>query len=109
MTTEEKIEIIKAFDEGKEIEIYLDGKWYDKGNNSFWDFRFNKYRVKPHPTRLEVANEFFEKTFGVKNAFDESNCIAHCCTPCSECVAYKDGGCDVENWWNTPCEKPKGE
>ena len=105
MTTEEKIEVIRAFDEGKEIEFYDGEEWCKKTTNS-WDFEFFEYRIKPQPTRLDAANEFWEKTFGVKNAFDESTCIMNCSTQCCKCVAYKNGeGCVVEKWWNAPCEK----
>ena len=99
MTTEEKIEVIRASDEGKEIEIYDEHyeKWRRKCTNEFWDFGIYKYRVKPIPTRLDVANEFFEKTFGVKNAFDEKSCVVNSSMPCDKCVAHKEGLCKSKN------------
>lgn len=102
MTTEEKIEVIKAFDEGKKIEIYDEhnGKWRMKAAGDFWDFDTNKYRVKPQPTRLEVANEFFEKAFGIKNEFDEHSCIGNGYITCAKCPAHKEGICKTEKWWN---------
>lgn len=104
MTIEEKIEVIKAFDEGREVEIYDEhygnGKWRMKTNGDFWDFDANKYRVKPQPTRLEVANDFFEKTFGIKNEFNNHTCIGNGYFPCTECEAHKEGLCKIEKWWN---------
>lgn len=112
MTTEEKIEVIRAFDEGKEVEIYNEyyDKWSKKDTRDFWDFKNNKYRVKPQPTRLDVANEFWEKTFGFKNAFNKEICInMESILDCVECEAYKNGECESESWWNTPYEEQKGE
>lgn len=47
MTTEEKIEVIKAFSEGKPVEIYTaSGEWETKVIDA-WDFKKCIYRVKP--------------------------------------------------------------
>mgnify|MGYP004681013961 CR=1 FL=1 len=55
MTTEEKIEVIKAYSEGKAIEIYskFSEKWLDK-TFDIWDFDMEEYRVKPN----EAAAKF---------------------------------------------------
>lgn len=48
MTTEEKIEIIKAFSEGKPIEVYNEDEdmWEAKIRDD-WDFEEGKYRKEP--------------------------------------------------------------
>lgn len=100
MTTEEKIEVIKAYDEGKDIEFY-DGEKWNKKTKSIWDFEFCEYRIKPQPTRLEVANQLWKDIFGFEN-FTSSSC------PCSKdyCDNCKIGGCsEMDDWWNTPYEK----
>ena len=47
MTTEEKLEVVKAYSEGKVIEIYskYSNEWLDK-KFDIWDFDTEKYRVK---------------------------------------------------------------
>ena len=57
MNNKEKIEIIQAFDEGKEIEIKLKQgfKWHKHPNPNFGfpDFNFvdYEYRIKPEPKK----------------------------------------------------------
>lgn len=108
MTTEEKIEIIRAFDEGKEVEFYVnvDEGWCKK-TRGVWDFEHTKYRIKPQPTRLEVANDFFEKTFGISGKFTKHSCLANNCEDCP--LKGQHPCCDVESWWNAPYEEPEIE
>ena len=47
MTLEEKIEVIKAFSEGKAVEIYTIHGWWEPKVQDVWDFEKCKYRVKP--------------------------------------------------------------
>jgi len=53
MTLEEKIEIIKAFSEGKPVEGCNKevGLWEDKVYD-IWDFDDCKYRIKPETTHF---------------------------------------------------------
>lgn len=112
MTLEEKIEVIRAFNEGKEIQVYDEHyeKWRRKCTDDFWDFNIYKYRVKPQPTiptRLEVANELYEKTFGIAGRFTKHTCIAQNCKDCP--LKEQHPCCDVESWWNAPYEEPEIE
>ena len=51
MTLEEKIEVIKAYAEGKAVEVYdkYSNEWFAKERNA-WDFDVYKYRIKPDET-----------------------------------------------------------
>ena len=51
MTLEEKIEVIRAYAEGKAVEVYdkYSNAWYPKLRD-FWDFEEQKYRIKPNET-----------------------------------------------------------
>lgn len=48
MTLEEKLEVIKAYAEGKPIEYFskFHNNWFDKIHN-IWDLEEGKYRIKP--------------------------------------------------------------
>ena len=51
MTREEvkaKLPIIEAFAEGKTIQFYEDGKWFDIYETDF-NYSTDKYRIKPEP------------------------------------------------------------
>ena len=106
--TEEFIKVMQAYMEGKRIECKENGSatWIEVSNPK-WYWGDFEYRVKPQPIRLDVANGFFEKTFGIKNAFTGNSCINH--FSCCDCAADKEGYCYSGSWWNTPCEEQKGE
>ena len=56
ITLEEKIEVIKAYSEGKVIEIYskYSNKWLDK-KFDIWDFDTEKYRIRlDHTFKFKV-------------------------------------------------------
>lgn len=49
MTTQEIIDVLKAYQEGKEIEfLQSDGRW-SKITNPLWDFHCYSFRIKPTP------------------------------------------------------------
>ena len=50
MTLEEKIKVIKAFSEGKSVEIYTIHGWWEPKVQDVWDFEKCKYRIKPEAT-----------------------------------------------------------
>lgn len=52
MTTEEKIEVMKAFTEGKQIQFlsHETNQWEDVRQYPLWDWPHYEYRVKPEPT-----------------------------------------------------------
>lgn len=54
-TIEEKIAVMTAFKEGKEIEFLDDGKWLLTSNPA-WDWAYRDYRVKPEPKYRPYAN-----------------------------------------------------
>lgn len=58
MTLEEKMKVIKAFSEGKAVEIYSEysEKWLDK-HFDVWDFEEQKYRIKPEETAKFKAGD----------------------------------------------------
>lgn len=119
MTIDEKIEILQAYKDGKEIEAKTkrqDENSWVKVEEPIWNFSSYDYRVKKNPTNhevtnklLEEANKLFEDAFGVKNYFriDDSNCpicygitcphMDNCDITCDKCVKwwheeYKGGG-----------------
>lgn len=51
MTLEEKIEVIRAYAEGKAVEVYdkYSDEWFAKEHNA-WDFDVYNYRIKPEET-----------------------------------------------------------
>ncbi|WP_103567454.1 hypothetical protein [Campylobacter concisus] len=51
MTLEEKLEVIKAYAEGKPIEYFskFHNNWFDKIHN-IWDLEEGRYRIKPKET-----------------------------------------------------------
>ena len=49
MTLKEKIEVIRAYDEGKEVQVLTPEGW-SYITNDIWDFKYNEYRVKPDET-----------------------------------------------------------
>ena len=46
MTTQEKIEVMKAYEDGKTIQAYSGFEWKNIRNPS-WDWAHNDYRIKP--------------------------------------------------------------
>lgn len=61
MTTQEKIAVMQAFADGKEIEYRSDGNWA-KVNYPSWNWAKYIYRVKPEPKLrpYKNSNEFFK-------------------------------------------------
>ena len=58
MTREEvkaKLPIIEAFAEGKTIQFYEDGKWFDIYETDF-NYSTDKYRIKPKPKYRPFKN-----------------------------------------------------
>ena len=58
MTREEvkaKLPIIQAFSEGKTIQFYEDGKWFDIYETDF-NYSTDKYRIKPEPKYRPFKN-----------------------------------------------------
>lgn len=51
MTLEEKLEVIKAYAEGKVVEVYTEdrGEGHAK-QHDIWDFEYSQYRIKPEET-----------------------------------------------------------
>ena len=51
MTLEEKIEVIKAYDEGKEVEVYTPYiAYWEPLKDDIWNFEIRLYRIKPKRT-----------------------------------------------------------
>ena len=77
MTTKEKIEVMKAYDEGKMIqyrekdgEIWVDWVW--KSSEPSWDWFHQEYRIKqyrPYVDTLEMIEDF-KKRFNIKVPLD---------------------------------------
>nr|DAR16494.1 MAG TPA: CarD protein [Caudoviricetes sp.] len=64
MTLEEKLEVIKAYAEGKPIEVYVKSinQWINKSENR-WDFEEGKYRIKPNEaTKFKVGDRLVYKS-----------------------------------------------
>lgn len=107
-TTKEMIKVMEAYENDKEIEMYerKTSSW-KRVNVPMWNWAENDYRVKPEPTRLEVANKFWKDTFGFEG-FDIFDCPQPHGTPCCKNCAI--GGClKKEKWWNTPMELKDGD
>ena len=59
-TTKEMIEVMKAYDKGKEIESYYEGHWVNTPK-PVWDWDTFDYRVKQeHKKRSMTFDEIFE-------------------------------------------------
>lgn len=57
MTTEEKIEIIKAFSEGKPVEVWTIHEEWETKRKDIWDFQHHIYRIKPEAsTKFKVGD-----------------------------------------------------
>ena len=58
MTLEEKFELLKAYKEGKRVEVYdpASNKWCEKIND-IWDFKYGQYRIKPSDTFKFKVND----------------------------------------------------
>ena len=99
MNIDEMIEVMQAYKNGKEIEMFdaTQGKWIDV-KNPLWNFFQCVYRIKKKPTRLEVANELWEKTFGISGKFDNHICPANDCKFCP-IKEKKDCYEALKNWW----------
>ena len=64
ITLEEKIEVIRAYAEGKPVEVYDkdDNKWYAHRFDA-WDFEDFKYRIKPDKTpKFKVGDRLVYKS-----------------------------------------------
>ena len=87
MTLEEKIEVIKAYAEGKAVEVYDEDsdEWFAKQRN-VWDFEEGKYRIKPKETAkfavgdvlvftraAETSNPTMYKVIGIQQDYYEFN------------------------------------
>lgn len=58
MTLEEKIEVIRAYDEGKEVEVYTPYIAYWKPlKDDIWNFEIYQYRIKPKRTFKFKVND----------------------------------------------------
>lgn len=56
MTLEEKFELLKAYKEGKRVEVYdtMSNKWCEKIHD-IWDFKYGQYRIKStHTFKFKV-------------------------------------------------------
>lgn len=108
-TTQEMIKVMEAYENDKEIEMYerKTNSW-KKVHVPMWNWAECDYRVKPEPTRLEVANKFWEDTFGIENNFNEESCPAKLCKACPLRKTACEGD-DREKWWNTPMELKDGD
>lgn len=62
MTTKEMIEVLQAFEDGKEILGSTDSDmWYTIGDKEhLFDFKNNLYRIKPEPSRAEITKKWVE-------------------------------------------------
>ncbi|WXG60595.1 hypothetical protein VB002_02975 [Campylobacter concisus] len=64
MTLKEKIEVIRAYAEGKPVEVYVKSinQWINKSENR-WDFEEGKYRIKPNEaTKFKVGDRLVYKS-----------------------------------------------
>ena len=64
MTLEEKLEVIKAYAEGKVVEVYTEdsGEGHAK-QHDIWDFEYSQYRIKPEETtKLKVGDRLVYKS-----------------------------------------------
>lgn len=63
MTLKEKIEVIKAYAEGKAVEVYDEDS--DEGlakKHDIWDFEYSQYRIKPEATtKFKVGDVLLAK------------------------------------------------
>lgn len=64
MTLEEKIGVIKAYAEGKAVEVYDEDS--DEGlakQHDIWDFEYSQYRIKPEATtKFKVGDRLVYKS-----------------------------------------------
>ena len=96
MTREEvkaKLPIIKAFAEGKTIQFYEDGKWFDIYETDF-NYSTDKYRIKPEPkyrpfkNREECWQEMQKhQPFGWVKRIDTGN-FEHIKSVCQEKILF---------------------
>nr|DAK13451.1 MAG TPA: hypothetical protein [Caudoviricetes sp.] len=91
MTLEEKIEVIKAFSEGKLVEIYtIHGRWETKVND-VWDFKKCIYRIKP---QFKIGDKLVDK-----RADGEEN-------PCRfELTSITNEGAKLDDCWDCTIEE----
>lgn len=76
MTTEEKIEVMKAYTEGKQIQFYVfntDKTWKDISVEPEWDWNGCIYRIKPESTYRqyksieEMIKDINERRVAIQN------------------------------------------
>lgn len=61
MEIKEMIEVLMAFEEGKEIESKLSDKsTWNPCPNPIWEFYTRQYRIKPQPTREEITAKWIK-------------------------------------------------
>ena len=64
MTLKEKLEVIKAYAEGKTVEVYDEDS--DEGlakQHDIWDFEYSQYRIKPDETpKFKVGDKIVYKS-----------------------------------------------
>lgn len=90
MTLEEKLEVIRAYAEGKPIEVYNEDEdvWEAKIYDD-WNFEEGKYRIKPEATAkfkvgdtlvsigaAEVQNPIKYKIMGVQQDYYKFDCVS---------------------------------
>ncbi len=64
ITTEEKIELIRAYAEGKTVDVYdtIFQRWFAKGTDT-WDFDREKYRIRPNSApKFKVGDRLVYKS-----------------------------------------------
>lgn len=60
-TTKDMIEVMQAYDDGKEIEVFINGHRWEaiKGDNvsPVWNWEKHDYRTKKEPMRVPLSSE----------------------------------------------------
>ena len=75
-TTKEKIEIMQSYEDGKEIEMLIDGKW-EFIAIPHWNWELTDYRVKeepkyrPYKDTEEMINDFCERSGAKRSTMGE--------------------------------------
>ena len=68
-TLKEKIEVMQAFLDGKEIEIYndvVDPCYWESIANPEFNWEYNDYRIKPEPVQVPFNISDYESRLGKK-------------------------------------------
>ena len=98
MTTQEMIDVLKAYQEGKEIQVLLSGKWVEV-LQPHWNFYANVYRIKPEEKYYYYRVIKNTSSNNIGERIKTSHCINDSCLKEITKEQYENNKISYEDDW----------